>query len=134
MSQIMLEDPNSQLARLVQQAIEGEEVIILRDSIPVARLVPLPEWAEKPQQGGFGSGKDDILYMADDFMRRWKISRNICDADFVSVRHGINSEPRKCPPSKRRKKRCTSFVPWTVSFRQPRNLFRGGVSISEHRA
>ncbi len=66
MSQIMLEDPDSQLARLIQQATDGEEVIILRDSAPVAKIVPLPKSAEK-KRGGFGSGKEDILYMADDF-------------------------------------------------------------------
>lgn len=67
MSQVMLEDTNSQLARLVDQASRGEEVIILRDSTPVAKIVPLPEEKPEERQGGFGSGKDDILYMADDF-------------------------------------------------------------------
>jgi len=51
----------------VEQASRGEEVIILRDCTPVAKIVPLPEEKPKERQGGFGSGKDDILYMADDF-------------------------------------------------------------------
>lgn len=66
MSQIMLQDLDSKVTGLVQQAIEGEEVVILRDNIPVAKIVPLPEWTEK-KQGGFGSGKEAILYMAEDF-------------------------------------------------------------------
>ncbi len=64
MSQVMLEDANSQLARLVEQASRGEEVIILRDSTPVAKIVPLPE--EKPVSH-FGNAKDVLIYMADDF-------------------------------------------------------------------
>ena len=64
MSHIMLEDPDIQLSRLVQQAIEGEEVILLRDSAPVAKIIPLPQ--ETPKSG-YGSAKDVILYMADDF-------------------------------------------------------------------
>ncbi len=64
MSQVMLEDTNSQLARLVEQASRGEEVIILRDATPVAKIVPLPE--EKPVSH-FGNAKDVLIYMADDF-------------------------------------------------------------------
>lgn len=68
MSQVLLEDPNSQLARLVEQVSRGEEVIILRDSTPVAKIVPLPE--EKPKEkpvSHFGNAKDILIYMADDF-------------------------------------------------------------------
>ena len=72
MSQVLLEDPTSQLARLVEQVSRGEEVIILRDSTPVAKIVPLSE--EKPQEkrsGGepvshFGNAKGRI-HLADDF-------------------------------------------------------------------
>ncbi len=104
LEQVMLEDADSQLARLVEQASRGEEVIILRGSTPVAKIVPLSEEKpeeqaggepvshfgnakglihladdsygplelkieEKPQerQGGFGSGKYALIYMADDF-------------------------------------------------------------------
>jgi len=72
MSQVMLEDPTSQLARLVEQASRGEEVIILRDSTPVAKIVPLSE--ENPEEKAegepvshFGNAKDILIYMADDF-------------------------------------------------------------------
>lgn len=68
MSQVMLEDVGSQIAHLVEQARQGEEVIILRDSTPVAKLVPLPEGKPdvKPVSH-FGNAKDDLIYMADDF-------------------------------------------------------------------
>jgi antitoxin (DNA-binding transcriptional repressor) of toxin-antitoxin stability system len=65
MSTVLLEDADSQLAHLVQQARNGEEVIIVRDHMPIAKIVPLLH--EKPIRSGYGSGKDDILYMADDF-------------------------------------------------------------------
>ena len=41
MSTVLLEDADSQLAPLVQQASNSEEVIIVRDSTPIAKLVPL---------------------------------------------------------------------------------------------
>ena len=67
MSTVLLEDTDSQLAQLVRQAASGEEVIIIRDNTAVAKLVPLPAEEPKPRRSGYGSGKDDILYMADDF-------------------------------------------------------------------
>ncbi len=67
MSIFLLEDDSSQLAQLIQQAGSGEEVIFVRDSIPIAKLVLLPEMNSQPRRPGYGCGKDDILYMADDF-------------------------------------------------------------------
>lgn len=67
MSQVILEDPNSQLAQLVQQASAGEEIIILRGTVAVAKIVPMPAEKLKPIRSGYGAGKEDILYMADDF-------------------------------------------------------------------
>jgi len=67
MSTVLLEDADSQLAQLLQQATNGEEVIIVRDSTPIAKLVSLPAEEPKPRRSGYGSAKDVILYMADDF-------------------------------------------------------------------
>ena len=67
MSQIMLEDTDSQLAQLIRQARAGEEVVIVHDSTPIAQIVPLPQASPKLTRLGYGAGKDDILYMADDF-------------------------------------------------------------------
>ena len=63
MSQVMLEDADSQLAHLVEQASRGEEVIILRGVTPVAKIVLLPEGKldEKPVSH-FGNAKDDLIY------------------------------------------------------------------------
>ena len=67
MSQVMLEDVGSQIVQLVQRASSGEDIVIVRDSTPVARITALPEEQPKTIRPGYGSGKDDILYMADDF-------------------------------------------------------------------
>ena len=45
---------------------KGKEVIV-RDGAPVTRIVPMPDEALVPREGSFGSGKDKLLYMADDF-------------------------------------------------------------------
>ncbi len=69
MPYVTIENPDSQLAQLVKQATHGEEVIIVHDHKPVAKLVSLPEASENPQpkRPGFGSGKYALIYMADDF-------------------------------------------------------------------
>ena len=67
MFQVKLEDADSQLAQLVQQARAGEEVIIVRDDAPIAKIVPLPQTEIEAPRPGFGSGKYALIYMADDF-------------------------------------------------------------------
>jgi antitoxin (DNA-binding transcriptional repressor) of toxin-antitoxin stability system len=67
MSQVILEEADIRLAQWVQQARNGEEVTIVRDNIPVAKIVPLPEEKPEPRRPGFGSGKYALIYMAEDF-------------------------------------------------------------------
>lgn len=68
MSQVMLEEAASQLPELIDQARNGEEVIIVRGTTPIARIVSIPAEEEpKTKRSGYGSAKDKILYMADDF-------------------------------------------------------------------
>lgn len=68
MSQVMLEDVGSQIVQLVQRASSGEDIVIVRNSTPVARITALPDGAidEKPRSQ-FGNAKDILIYMADDF-------------------------------------------------------------------
>lgn len=68
MSQVMLEDVGSQIAQLVQRANSGEDIVIVQNHAPVARITALPEDApdEKPRSQ-FGNAKDILIYMADDF-------------------------------------------------------------------
>ena len=68
MSQVMLEDVGSQIVQLVQRASSGEDIVIVRDSTPIARITALTESTpdQKPQSQ-FGNAKDVLIYMADDF-------------------------------------------------------------------
>ncbi len=66
MSYVTIEDADSQLAQLVDQVSKGEEVIVVRNHAVVAKIVPMPA-ASEPRRGGFGSAKDKLIYMADDF-------------------------------------------------------------------
>ena len=66
MTCVSLEEAGAQLARLIEEA-GGEEVIITKDSQPVARLVPLVQQASPPALRKPGTAKDLILYMAEDF-------------------------------------------------------------------
>lgn len=67
MSQLMLEDAGPQLAQLIDQARSGEEVTIVCDSTPIAKIVQVPPEEPKKLRPGFGSGKYALVYMADDF-------------------------------------------------------------------
>jgi len=51
---VTIEEAETQLSKLVEQAERGEEVIIARGKTPVARLVP---YAAKQPKRGFGSMK-----------------------------------------------------------------------------
>ena len=64
MTQIPLEEASSQLRQLVQQAKEGEEIILTQNSEPVARLTPILPIRPRRQAG---TAKGLILHMADDF-------------------------------------------------------------------
>jgi antitoxin (DNA-binding transcriptional repressor) of toxin-antitoxin stability system len=54
MQQVTVRIAKTQLSRLIEAALNGEEVIIARGSKPVAKLVPIPE---KPFIFGLLSGK-----------------------------------------------------------------------------
>jgi prevent-host-death family protein len=62
MSPVDLEQAKEHLDELVEQAARGEEVVITRNSRPLARLVPIEH--RKARQ--FGSAKG-LIEIADDF-------------------------------------------------------------------
>lgn len=58
-----IHEAKSQLSKLIEHALEGEEVIIAKAGHPMVRLVPVrPETT--PRQGGQWKGK---VRIADDF-------------------------------------------------------------------
>lgn len=64
MHSVTLEEAATQLPQLIEEAQNGEDVVITQDSQPIAKIVSLPK--SKPR-AKFGSGKGLILYMAPDF-------------------------------------------------------------------
>ncbi len=64
MTQVTIHEAKTNLSKLIQQALVGEEIIIAKGKKPLVKLVALPE-AQKQRR--IGHAKGVILYMADDF-------------------------------------------------------------------
>ena len=64
MTQVTLEDAGARLSQLIADAQGGEEIIITRNSAPVAKIVPLDD---TPPRRRPGSARGIIIHMADDF-------------------------------------------------------------------
>lgn len=60
---IDLDNVETQLARLIESALEGEEVVITQADRPVLKLVRVPE-TQPRRQAGSAKG---LIQMADDF-------------------------------------------------------------------
>ena len=65
MCTVTLEEAQTHLSELIQRLQPGEELIILRENRPVAKLVGEGPKTPPPRQPG--RQKDQILFMADDF-------------------------------------------------------------------
>ncbi len=63
--QINIAEAKSQLSRLVERALAGEEVVIARANKPLVRLSPVDSAARGPRKPG--SGKGELLHLAPDF-------------------------------------------------------------------
>lgn len=66
MHQISLEDAAARLPQLVAEAGNGEDVILMQNNQPVARLVPVAPTVSRPRREP-GSARGIILHIADDF-------------------------------------------------------------------
>jgi prevent-host-death family protein len=71
-----IHEAKSQLSKLVERALEGEEVIIARAGKPMVRLVPVRD-SESPRKGGQWKGKiriaEDFDVLPDDVARSFGI-------------------------------------------------------------
>lgn len=69
MKQVNVYEAKTHLSRLLQEAIEGEEIIIARDGKPLVRLVPVEQAAPRPLLGLMKgiSIADDFDAPLDDF-------------------------------------------------------------------
>lgn len=57
MLQVSVYDAKSRLSRLIDEALSGEEIVIMRNSVPVVRLVKIEE---RPKSRDFGHLKGKI--------------------------------------------------------------------------
>jgi len=64
MPQFNIAEAKAHLSELVQKAVLGEEVVIARGNKPQVRMVPIKP---SPAKRVPGSGKGQILFIADDF-------------------------------------------------------------------
>lgn len=64
MLQVNIHEAKTHLSRLIQEALDGEEVVIARANKPLVRLEVLPQ--AKPERR-IGGAKGMIISMADDF-------------------------------------------------------------------
>jgi prevent-host-death family protein len=64
MSQFGMHEAKTQLSRLVERALAGEDVVITRHGKPVVRLVPVQEQSRLANARGMWKGK---VWMSDDF-------------------------------------------------------------------
>lgn len=62
---VTIEEAEKHLSELIDQLRVGEEVVILRNAQPVARLIGQPPPSRQPREPGLL--RDKILYMAPDF-------------------------------------------------------------------
>jgi antitoxin (DNA-binding transcriptional repressor) of toxin-antitoxin stability system len=65
MSSITIEEAQSHLSEIINALVPGEEVVILRNQEPVAKLVS--EHVKEKKRRQPGCLKDTILLIADDF-------------------------------------------------------------------
>jgi prevent-host-death family protein len=72
--QVNVHEAKTQLSKLIEAALRGEEVTIARDSKPVVRLVPVPQTKPKFKFGILkGLNPPDFLKpMSEEDLRDWE--------------------------------------------------------------
>ncbi|MBI1926022.1 type II toxin-antitoxin system Phd/YefM family antitoxin [Candidatus Poribacteria bacterium] len=63
MYQVSLEEAKVQFLRLIQEAMQGQEIVITQNNVPLLKLVSIPRLKPRAQ---FGSAKG-LITMSDDF-------------------------------------------------------------------
>ena len=62
--EVNIHEAKTHLSRLLQRVADGEEVIIAKAGVPIARLVPIEPKRKKTRPLGMDRGK---IWIADDF-------------------------------------------------------------------
>ena len=65
MKQVNVYEAKTHLSRLLQEALNGEEIVIARDGVPLVRLVPVAEQLKPRSLLGLMEGMD--IWMSEDF-------------------------------------------------------------------
>jgi prevent-host-death family protein len=63
MKQVNIHQAKAQLSKLLRRVAAGEEILIAKRGVPVARLAPVPAGSRKRALGAYG----DTIKIADDF-------------------------------------------------------------------
>lgn len=63
-TQVTIHEAKTHLSKLIQRALQGEEIIIAKGKQPMVKLVVVPELRKERKIGG---AQDVILDIADDF-------------------------------------------------------------------
>jgi len=75
MRKVTVHAAKTQLSRLIDAALAGEEVIIAKGDKPVVRLVPIPQGKFKfgvLPPGALGEGPDFFAPMEENELARWR--------------------------------------------------------------
>ncbi len=64
MTQLNIAEAKARLSEIIKKALLGEEIIIAKDYKPLVKIVPLKAAVAKRKPG---SGKGQLLFMAEDF-------------------------------------------------------------------
>ncbi|MEO0537508.1 MAG: DUF2281 domain-containing protein [Cyanobacteria bacterium P01_A01_bin.123] len=62
--QVNLAEVSQDLVQLVEAALHGEEIIILKEDKPVVKLTPVEPVRRRPAKAGSAKG---LIWMSDDF-------------------------------------------------------------------
>ena len=75
MQKVTIHAAKTQLSRLIEAALAGEDVVIAKGDKPVVRLVPIPQGKFKfgvLEPGALGEGPDFFAPMDEDDLAAWE--------------------------------------------------------------
>ncbi len=75
MRKVTIHVAKTQLSRLIEAALSGEEVIIAKGEKPVVRLVPIPQGGFRfgvLKPGALGEGPDFLAPLDEDELAAWE--------------------------------------------------------------
>lgn len=73
--QVNVHEAKSQLSKLIQAALDGEEVVIARGNKPAVKLVPVPRdngFRFGVAEGEFGPSPDVLAPLSEEELRLWE--------------------------------------------------------------